>query len=183
MGSVALADLEAQLEQIRSAPSERGSVVLIVCRPAIEQREVVGEARVDEREGLIGDGWRERGAKSTPDGSADSRAQITLTSSRSMSAIAGAREQWPIAGDQLYVDFDLSEQNLPPGTLLEVGSAILEVSDLPHRGCGKFSARFGVDALKFVNSREGRALNLRGINARVVRSGVVHTGETVIKRA
>jgi MOSC domain-containing protein YiiM len=170
---VDLSTLEAGIGEIRRSPAEVGTVELIVRRPAENEREVLSEAQLDTGEGMIGDGWLAR------DG--DVWRQITVMNARSVALLAGSRDRWPLAGDQLYVDFDLSAENLPPGARVEVGAAILEVSDKPHRGCKKFSARYGLDALRFVNSRAGYALNLRGINARVVRSGVVRAGDTVRK--
>src|SRR5204863_8592565 len=123
-----------------------GTVELIVCRPAPEDREVLGEARLDPDEGLVGDGWLERGSRHTENGSAHPDMQLTMMSARVAALIAGERERWPIAGDQLYVDLDLSGANLPPGTVLEVGTATIEITDQPHTGCGKFVRRFGVDA-------------------------------------
>jgi MOSC domain-containing protein YiiM len=180
---VALADLEAELSVIRRSPSHNGRIELIARRPGVDCREVVVEARLDEREGLVGDSWRERGtsADGVDPANPDPDTQITIMSARSVSVIAGDRRRWPLAGDQFYVDFDLSVANVPPGTRLEVGSALLEVTAVPHRGCGKFSKRFGTDALKFVNSAVGRELNLRGVNARVVRGGSVRTGEAIHK--
>ena len=176
-----LAELERQLERIKGAPSDRGALVLIVRRPAVDSREVIDEAELDDDAGLVGDSWLARAETSTPADSINRETQITVANLRSIEAVAGDAARVPLAGDQLFVDFDLSERNVPPGTLLEVGSALLEVSSVPHRGCGKFSSRFGVDALKFVNSPEGRALNLRGINARIVRGGVVRGGDAVVK--
>jgi hypothetical protein len=176
-----LAELMAGVDAIRRSPSDDGRVELIVRRPEVETREVLTEARVDEHDGLVGDCWLERGSSSTDDGSANADAQITVTNARSIGLIAGDDARWPLAGDQFYVDLDLSEANAPPGTVLELGSALLEVTAVPHRGCGKFSKRFGVDALKFVNSTVGRELNLRGINTRVVRGGTVRTGDTIRK--
>jgi MOSC domain-containing protein YiiM len=178
---VPLVQLEAGIDVIRRSPSEHGRIELIARRPEVESREVIVEARLDEREGLVGDSWRERGTGATGDGSANPDTQITIMNARSVAVIAGDRQRWPLAGDQLYVDFDLSVANLPPGTPLEVGSALLEVTAVPHRGCGKFSKRFGVDAMKFVNSAVGRELNLRGINARVLRGGSVRTGDPIRK--
>ncbi len=128
------------------------------------------------------DAHRERGSSATADGSAHPDTQITLMSARSAALIAGDRERWQLAGDQFYVDLDLSVANLPAGTQLQIGAALLEVTVEPHRGCGKFSRRFGVDALKFVNSAVGRELNLRGVNARVVRGGAVRAGDVICKR-
>jgi MOSC domain-containing protein YiiM len=182
MDHVPLARLEAGVDAIRAAPADVGRVELIVRRPRVESREVITEARLDEREGLVGDCWRERGSRATADGSAHPDLQITLMSARSARLIAGAQERWPLAGDQFYVDLDVSAANLPPGTQLKIGSALLEVTVEPHRGCGKFSKRFGVDALKFVNSAVGRDLNLRGVNARILRGGTIRTGDDIRKK-
>ena len=100
---------------------------------------------------------------------------------RAAAAIAGERERWPLAGDQLYVDLDLSLANLPPGSRVQIGSAVIEFSEAPHTGCAKFSARFGVDALRFVNSPTGRELRLRGANCRVVVAGTVRPGDAIRK--
>jgi hypothetical protein len=179
---VALTRLEAGIDVIRGAPSDGGRVELIVRRPQIDSREVVTEATLDDRMGLVGDSWLERGSGARVDGSAHPDTQITLMNARSARVIAGDQERWPLAGDQFYVDLDLSAANLPPRTQLQIGSALLEVTALPHRGCGKFSQRFGVDAVKFVNSAVGRELNLRGVNARIVRGGMVRTGDRIDKR-
>jgi len=176
-----LAALEAGLDEVRAAPKDNGHVALIVRRPAVEEREVVDEAELDEREGLVGDNWLTRGSKSTEDGSANPKMQLTLMNVRSASLVAGTPERRQLAGDQLFVDFDLSVENIPPGSRLQVGAATLEITEIPHRGCGKFSARFGVDALKFVNSETGRELNLRGVNARIVSGGVVRVGDAIVK--
>jgi MOSC domain-containing protein YiiM len=168
-----LSALQAGLDEIRESPSEDGKVELIVRRPAEDQRVVMTEATLDITEGLVGDGWvRDDG---------DPASQITIMNARVIALLAQTRDRWPLAGDQLYVDLDLSETNLPPGTRLEVGAAVLEVSAKPHRGCKKFSARFGVDALRFVNSEVGYQLHLRGINTRVVRAGAVRPGDTIRK--
>ena len=176
-----LATLEAGLETVRGAPKDNGRVELICRRPEPEQRELVDEATLDEREGLMGDNWLTRGSGSTPDGSANPDMQLTLMNARSAALIAGTPERRQLAGDQLFVDLDLSASNLPPGSRLRVGAATVEITAVPHRGCGKFLSRFGVDALKFVNSAVGRELNLRGVNARVVAGGIVRTGDDVAK--
>jgi len=172
--AVSTGNLRAGLEQVRAAPRE-GSLELIVRRPAEGEREVLEEAELDVERGLVGDSWSLRGRRPNP------KAQLTLMSARAAALIAGDRDQWPLAGDQLFVDLDLSGANLPPGTQLAIGSAIVEVSDLPHLGCGKFTERYGAEAREFVNSPEGVALNLRGINALVVQSGTVRRGDAVRK--
>jgi hypothetical protein len=176
-----LALLEHRLPEVRDAPKDSGTIELIACRPAENEREVLAEAELDPAVGLVGDCWRVKGSKSTPDGSSHPDMQLTLMSARAAALVAGPRDRWPLAGDQLYVDLDLSGANLPAGTRLEVGSAVIEITDIPHTGCGKFSRRFGVDAMKFVNSVEGRKLNLRGVNARIVSGGTVRTGDAVRK--
>jgi hypothetical protein len=176
-----MAELEAGLEEIRRAPKESGVLELIVRRPRIEEREVLHEAQLNLTEGLVGDCWNTRGSSSTADGSANPDMQINIMSSRVVALVAQHRDRWPLAGDQLYLDLDLSATNLPAGTLLALGTAVLEVTPPPHTGCMKFVARFGVEAMKFVNSPLGRQLNLRGINARVVQSGGIRIGDVATK--
>jgi MOSC domain-containing protein YiiM len=171
---------EAGLEVVRAAPRDEGTVELIARRPAVDEREVVDQAQVDLEEGLVGDNWRARG-RSGGRRPANPDAQITVMSSRAIALAAGDRDRWALAGDQLYLDLDLSGDNLPPGTRLEVGSAVIEVTSEPHTGCKKFAARFGLETLEVFNSPEGRALNLRGINTRVVRAGAVRVGDGVRK--
>jgi hypothetical protein len=176
-----LDELRGWLDQIRAAPSTDGRIELIVRRPAVEAREAITHGELCTADGLIGDNWNVKPTSAT--GMPDPKAQLTLMNARAAAAIAGERGRWPLAGDQLYVDFDLSAENVPPGTRLTVGVAEVEVTDGPHLGCGKFVRRFGVDAQKFVNSRDGRALNCRGVNARVVRPGAVQIGDTIRKLA
>lgn len=173
--------LFAGLTQIRLSPSDDGVVEMIARRPAEDEREILAEALLDPAEGLVGDTWRTRGSSTTPDGSADPQAQITVMNARAAALIAGERDRWALAGDQLYVDLDLSAENLPPGTRLAIGSAVIQVSAKPHRGCSKFSARFGVDALRFVNTEPGASMHLRGVNCRVVQGGMVSAGDRIKK--
>ncbi len=176
-----LARLEESLDHIRNAPADAGTVELIARRPAEDVREVLSEGRLDTQDGLVGDTWRSRGSRHTPDGGPNPDSQITLMNARAAAAIAGERERWAQAGDQIYVDFDLSLTNLPPGSRIQIGSAVIEFSETPHTGCAKFSARFGNDALRFVNSPAGRELRLRGANCRVVMAGIVRPGDAIRK--
>lgn len=169
--------LEAGLHAVRAAPRSEGVLELIVRRPAEAERDVVETAQLDVDEGLVGDNWRTRGRSGGRP--ANPNAQITLMGARAAALIAGNRETWPLAGDQLFVDLDLSLDNLPAGTRLAIGDAALEVTAEPHTGCKKFAERFGLDALEAVSSPEGRALNLRGINTKVVQSGVVRVGDPI----
>jgi len=162
------------LDHIRSSPADEGTLELIVRRPAEDLREVLDEAELDLEVGLVGDRWH-FGSSPTND------SQLTLMNARLAKLVAGGRERWPLAGDQLYVDLDLSVENLPAGTRLAVGSAVVELTEVPHTGCAKFSARFGTEALKFVNKSPGRELRLRGANARVVTPGMVRVGDEVTK--
>lgn len=170
-------ELEAGLDEIRKSPRDWGVLQLIVRRPKTDEREVLKEGQLDLIEGLVGDSWKSRSSSHTPDGLADPEAQLNIMNSRVVSLIAQSRDRWPLAGDQLYIDMDLSTENLPAGTRFKLGSAVIEVTPQPHTGCKKFLSRFGLDAMKFVNSPLGRQLCLRGINAKVVQSGVIRIGE------
>lgn len=174
-------ELEAALDHLRQAPKEEGVVELIVCRPKEDQRKVLDEAALDPAQGLVGDNWIVRGSRRTPDGSAHPEMQINIMNARVTALLAQEKERWALAGDQLYIDMDLSKENLPAGSRLVVGSAVLEVSALPHTGCHKFVSHFGLDAMQFVNSPLGKELCLRGINAKVVQGGVVKVGQTARK--
>jgi MOSC domain-containing protein YiiM len=181
MAHLSLAELTSQLEAIREAPSDHGSVELIVRRPAVDAREVLDVAELDTEVGLVGDSWIARGSSETSDGRPHPDRQLTLMRSRVIAFMAQDRSRWPLAGDQLYVDLDLSIENLPPGTRLAIGTAVIEVTEPPHNGCAKFSQRFGVDALRFVNSEAGKQFRLRGLNAKVVEAGSVRLGNTIAK--
>jgi len=177
-----LAELEAALSAESPSPEDNGTVEMIVRRPADDEREVLEEGHFDPADGLVGDNWRTRGSRRMPDGRAHPDRQITLMNARVAEIVARGRSRWPLAGDQLFVDLDLSPENLPPGTRLAIGeSAVLEVTAEAHTGCHKFSDRFGPDALVFVNSPDGRARQRRGIYAKVTRPGLVRNGEKIRK--
>lgn len=175
------AELQAGLDHIRQSPKDEGVLDLIVRRRTVDAREVLEQAELDLAQGLVGDSWNQRWSKSTPDGSPNVEMQITVMNSRAVALVAREKDRWQLAGDQLYLDMDLSAENLPPGSHLAVGSAIIEVTAPPHLGCQKFVARFGVEAMKFVNSPVGRELRLRGIHARVVQPGEIRTGDLARK--
>src|SRR5689334_9906239 len=173
--------LMAGLGAIRDSPKDGGRVVLVVRRPAVGERDLPAEAVLDQAIGLAGDNWLTRGSPSMPDGSADPQRQVTVMNARVAELVAGGTDRMPLAGDQLYLDLDLSVENLPAGSLLAVGQAVLQVSHAPHLGCAKFVERFGAEAMRFVNSRTGRRLRLRGMNARVVLPGIVRPGDLATK--
>jgi hypothetical protein len=173
--------LAAGLDQIRGSPRDGGWLVLVVRRPAVGERDLPVEAVLDQVTGLDGDNWLTRGSPSTPDGSADPQRQITVMNARVAELVADGTDRMPLAGDQLYLDLDLSIDNLPAGSLLAVGQAVLQVSEAPHLGCAKFVERFGAEAMRFVNSSIGRQLRLRGMNARVVVPGTVRIGDLATK--
>lgn len=174
--------LEAGLGRIREAPQDEGRLVLIVRRPAVGQRDLPAEVMLDQDSGLDGDNWLVRGSSSTPDGSAHPKRQITVMNARVAELVAGGTERMPLCGDQLYVDLDLSVDNLPAGSMLAVGLVVLRVSEEPHLGCAKFVERFGGEAMRFVNSRLGRQLRLRGMNTRIVVPGTVRVGDLAAKK-
>jgi MOSC domain-containing protein YiiM len=175
---VRTSDLDAAIDHVADAPSEVGSVELIVARPDVGERVVLSEGELRPGTGLVGDNYLERGGSKPGGGPADPLAELNLMSSRALEAVAGPdRVNWPPAGDQLIVDFDLSEANCPAGTRLLVGSATIEVTTKPHNGCAKFADRYGIDAARWINSR--RDLRLRGICAVVIDPGVVRVGDEI----
>jgi MOSC domain-containing protein YiiM len=170
--------LEAGLAHILDSPSDLGTVELVVRRPAEGERELLEEGVLDLEHGLVGDRWRPHRLGDGDDGK---HAQITIMNARVTDLVAGDRGRWALAGDQLYVDFDLRHENLPAGTRFQVGSAILEVTEVPHTGCAKFTARFGSAATQFVNGKPNRELRLRGVNTRIVTPGTVRPGDSIRK--
>jgi hypothetical protein len=169
-------DLDARLAELRALPAGAGTLELIVVRPSEGERETPDTAEVTIEDGLVGDRWE---PFVEADGSLGREAQLTIASTRVLGLIAEP-ERWPLAGDNLLVDFGLDQESLPAGTRLAIGeTVVVEISELPHTGCAKFSARFGSDALKFINSPEGRRLRLRGVNAKVIVPGTVSTGDAV----
>lgn len=182
MSQMNTAQLEAGLDEIAAAPADGGSLQLIVRRPAVLEREVLetGELRVDA--GLVGDNWFERPSRDMADGSPNPDKQLNVMSWRVALLVAGGdAERVPLAGDQLYIDLDLSAANLPAGTRLAIGEAVIEITEAPHNGCAKFTERFGVDAMHFVNNPATKPMKLRGVCAKVVQPGTVHQGDVVSK--
>lgn len=169
--------VDSGLATVRQSPRDVGVLELIVIRPAVDGRIVLPQVEVDAAHGLAGDTWESRGSSKTPDGSANPGDQVTVMNSRFARLIAATPDRVPLAGDQLYLDLDLSWANLPTGTRLEFDEVVLEVTDVPHTGCSKFRERFGMPALRATNTAEGKELRLRGINATVIRGGMLRSGE------
>jgi hypothetical protein len=176
-----MSELEAGLGEIARSPKDNGMLEMIVRRPQVGEREILQEGQLDLIDGLVGDSWKSRSSRRTADGTPLADMQLNLMNSRVVALVSQDKSRWHLAGDQLFVDFDLTEANVPAGTKLAIGSAVIEVTAQPHTGCSKFVERFGVDAMKFVNSAERQDLHLRGINARVVRPGVLRVGDSITK--
>ncbi len=174
-------ELEAGLDHIRQSPKDNGVLEMIVRRPQVNERERLEEGTLDLTEGLLGDNWKSRGSSRMQDGSAHPDMQLNIMNARVIELLAQDKERWQLAGDELFIDIDLSDENLPAGTRLALGAAIIEVTAEPHNGCKKFAERFGQDAVIFVNSTEGKKLHLRGINARVIQGGKICVGDTARK--
>ena len=174
-------DLLSGWEALEKSPKDVGTVEMLVLRPERDEREEVQEAIFDTNEGMVGDNWLIRGSSSRPDGSAHPEAQITLMNSRVIDLIAGDRSRWELAGDQLFVDFDLSKDNLPVGQRIQIGEVILEIAELPHTGCAKFAQRYGAHARKFVMTDEGKQQRFRGVYAIVVQNGNIKVTDSITK--
>jgi len=173
-------ELHDRLGTVAGSPLDVGTVEMIVRRPDIGDREEVANGELVVGEGLIGDNYVARGSTSTDDGSAHPEAQLNVMNSRIVDLVSGGeRDRWKLAGDQLLVDMDLSVENLPPGTRLAIGDAVIEVSMKPHNGCAKFADRYGIEAARWINSRKD--LRLRGLNAMVVHSGTIAAGDDIRK--
>jgi GNAT superfamily N-acetyltransferase len=177
-------EMLAFLPTLDALPRDAGTVRLVVARPASGGREVLSEGRLAADVGLVGDNWLPRGSRHSADGSALLDMQLNLTSYAMIEFLAQEGDRVALAGDQLYLDLDLSHDNLPTGTQLHFGvegaGAVVVVTDTPHQGCAKFINRYGREAMTFVNGPEGKPRRLRGLCARVVRDGAVRPGDQVL---
>lgn len=171
-------ELEGRLDEILAAPKDAGPIEMVVRRPRENQREVIESADLTTDGGLVGDSWIDRVDQN---GEPYFPAQLTLMNARVADAVAVTRDRWPLAGDQIYVDLDISQENLPPGSRIRVGDAVVEISEVPHTGCDKFAGRFGKEALRFANVGVGRDHRFRGVNAFVIENGTVNVGDKVTK--
>ncbi|MBT3343068.1 MAG: MOSC domain-containing protein [Gemmatimonadetes bacterium] len=174
-------ELMAGLPEICQSPADNGELLMISRRPAIGERDLLDEGQLDLKEGLVGDNWINRGQSSNPPRDPNPEAQLTLMNSRAADLICLNKDRWPLAGDQLYVDLDIGPDNAPAGTRLQIGETIIEVTAEPHTGCKKFVERFGMDAMTFVNSPEGKQKCTRGINTKVIQAGTIRVGDRITK--
>lgn len=168
-------DLTTALDHIRQSPTDGGTLELIVRRPSPGTRELLDAGELSTTAGLVGDSWSTR-QRVDPD------MQLNIMNSRMASLLAPDEHGIALAGDNLYVDLELTWRNLPAGTQLRIGdTAVIEVTPAPHTGCKKFSARFGPEMTRFVNVGTGKELRLRGICAKVVAGGTIRRGDAVTK--
>jgi len=178
---ITMEQLQAGLVDVGQSPKDKGTVAMIVARPDVDERLTPDSAEFDVSEGLLGDNWRLLGSSMTDDGSAHPDMQIAIINKRFVELIAGERDRWPLAGDQLVLDLDITHENLQTGQQLAIGSTVLEITEVPHKGCKKFAERFGKDVITFVTSDVGMNWRARGIYAKVVRAGTINVGDSVSK--
>lgn len=171
------AELDGGLAEIRRSPKDKGRLAGIVIRPGVDERRSLTSVEISPEGGVHGDRWAQACWKTLPDGRPHPDVQVCIMNARTIALVARHEDRWPLAGDNLFLDLELSEENLPPGQRLALGSAVLEITAEPHNACGKFAERYGRDAAKFVNSPEGKRLHLRGIYAKVVQAGTITVGD------
>lgn len=175
------ADLEAGVDGIRQSPADHGRVAAVVVRPSVNERLDLDECELSPERGVHGDQWANDCWLKLPDGTPHPDVQVAIMNARCIALLAVTRERWSLAGDNLFVDLDLSADNLPAGQRLAIGGTILEITSQAHNGCRKFLERYGQDAVSFVNSAVGRQLHLRGVYARVMQGGSVRVGNMITK--
>ncbi len=174
-------EIEQVMPLVLASPNDEGRVEMIVRRPKTNKREVVESGVLDILQGLVGDNWLTRGSSRTDNGLGHPQMQLNVMNYRFAVLIAGSRERVPLAGDQIFVDLDLSAANLPSGSRLAIGDAVIEITAVPHLGCKKFVERFGLEAMKYANSEFGRKHNLRGVNAKIIQSGQIKNDDRITR--
>lgn len=179
--NLSLDELNSGLSEIRRSPKNYGVLEAIVIRPAENKRVSLQQCQVSSDLGIHGDNWADGCWLALPDGRPHPDVQVAIMNARAIALIAQAKDRWPLAGDNLYVDLDISDENLQSGQKLAIGSSVFEITDVPHNGCKKFAERFGKDAVKFVNSPDGKLFHLRGIYAKVIQAGSISVGDRIQK--
>ena len=169
------------LNEVQKSPMNDGILEAIVIRPGSDERRSLEQCRLSPEGGTEGDAWARGCWLQLPDGRPDPAVQICIMNSRMINLVAGNRNRWELAGDNLFVDLNLSRENLQAGQLLSIGECVIEITEQAHNGCAKFSQRFGAPALKVVNSPLGKQLRLRGIYAKVITPGNVGVGNLIMK--
>ncbi|HSM34666.1 MAG TPA: MOSC domain-containing protein [Anaerolineae bacterium] len=174
-------ELEAGMAMLLGSPTEAGTLRLVVRRPGKGQREIVEVGQLDTDVGLVGDDWVNRPGSHSDKPSP--YAQVTMMNARVAELISGDPDPaaWAQCGDQLYLDLDLSEANMPAGSRVGIGEAVLEIQAEPHTGCLQFRQWWGADALRFISTDRGRQMRMRGANAIVLQSGLVRPGDIARK--
>ncbi|MBL1275715.1 MAG: hypothetical protein COB30_006485 [Ectothiorhodospiraceae bacterium] len=176
-----LPEIKEKMDWVLAAPKDNGRVELLVVRPAVNQRETPQQVMFTPQLGVVGDNWLADCWKKRPNGESDPEVQVAIMNARMIEVLTQDKALWPLAGDQLFVDLDLSENNLAVGDRLQIGATVLEITAEPHQGCGKFKQRFGAKAMAFVNSTTGDAHRLRGVYAKIVREGMVSVLDSITK--
>lgn len=180
MANLSIEQITKRVAELPAAPADNGVVASLVIRPETDERKIVSNIHVVPGQGIVGDNYVARGNDKTPDGKAHPEAQICVMNASVLDILAdGDMSKWPLAGDQILVDFDLSTDNVPAGSRFSIGSATFEVANKPHNGCAKFAERFGMDAARFANS--DKVQRYRGINVMVVTEGDLSVGDPIIK--
>lgn len=174
-------ELDQGLEEIAKAPKDGGRLEAIVIRPRANERRPVNSVEISADLGVNGDHWAKGCWKTLPDGNPHPDVQICIMNARVIRLLAGDKDNWPPAGDQLFFDLDLSRDNLEPGQRLKLGGAVIEITDVPHNGCRKFIERYGLAATQFVNSKFGKENRFRGVYAKVVETGTISVGDMIQK--
>jgi hypothetical protein len=175
-------ELEQGLADVLASPTDAGRLTAIFVRPAPNERRTLDSATLTSEGGINGDRWVKDSYYRLKDGTSDPRCQVSMMNDRFLRQIAGDETEMCLAGDNLIVDLDLSESNLPAGNQVAIGpEVILEISDHKHTGCSKFARRYGANAKTFANNKQGTALHLRGRYARIVRGGTIRVGDAVRK--
>lgn len=180
MSHVTAAELAKALPDVLSAPGTDAPIAGLCFRPGFGLRSFPPSLRLTRAFGIPGERWLTAPWLKLPDGSADPRIQVSILPSRVLDLVWRDRETTVHPGDTIVADLDMTDANLPPGTLLQAGTAILRVSDQPNDGCVKWKARYGQAAMDWITDPAHAALRLRGVLCEVFADGVVAVGDRLV---